>query len=459
MKESCGKGPASRPGPEQCGGDREVMAEALAGAPESRSSSIETNDEVILQVRNLKTHFHLRSGVTRAVDGVDLAVKRRRTLGLVGESGSGKSVASLSIMRLIKSPPGRIVDGEVFFHAAGRKPVELLSLKSNGREIRRIRGGQISMIFQEPMTSLNPLYTVGRQIAESVRLHQNVGRSEAMGRAREMLEKVQIGDAGRRLKEYPHQLSGGMRQRVMIATALSCNPAVLIADEPTTALDVTVQAQILQLLAALQEDLGTGVILITHNLGVIAETADEVAVMYLGKVVEHAEVKALFRGPKHPYTVGLLNSVPVFGRKRKTLQAIGGGSEEGPPAAGCAFAPRCGRCKPICRKKPPPTEGNRRRPRRGVLAVLTRDDDAGLCTIATLEAPHGRAGRGRCDSLGLRRRDAPPGGRGPSPSSRPDRGGPAGGARILSAGRRGPRPKAQDLRAGGDRPVQGPAVL
>jgi oligopeptide transport system ATP-binding protein len=315
----------------------------------------EHDDGVILDVRGLRTHFFLRSGTSRAVDGVDLTVRRRRTLGLVGESGSGKSVTSLSIMRLIKSPPGRIVDGEILFRRGGREPVDLLSLEPGSRAMRQIRGGEIAMIFQEPMTSLNPLYTVERQITEAVRLHQKAGRAEARHRALAMLEKVQIGDPVRRLKEYPHQLSGGMRQRVMIAMALSCNPSLLIADEPTTALDVTVQAQILDLLARLQADLGTGIILITHNLGVIAQTAHDVAVMYLGKIVERAEVNELFGSPRHPYTEGLLSSVPVFGRRRSTLKAIGGkGPENTEEIPGCAFAARCPRRKGICGEKCPP---------------------------------------------------------------------------------------------------------
>jgi len=326
----------------------------ITATTEAPASKTEAGDDVLLEVCGLKTHFFLRSGVTRAVDGVDLTVRRRRTLGLVGESGSGKSVASLSIMRLIKHPPGRIVEGQIRFHRPGRRAVDLVQLKQNGREMRQVRGGQIAMIFQEPMTSLNPLYTVGRQIGEVVQLHQKVGRRAARARALEMLEKVQIGNPRRRLREYPHQLSGGMRQRVMIAMALSCNPAVLIADEPTTALDVTVQAQILDLLVRLQADLGTGVILITHNLGVIAQSSDDVAVMYLGKVVECAEVTDLFARPLHPYTEALLHSVPVFGRKRRRLESISGkGPENTDRIRGCAFASRCPRRKAICGETAP----------------------------------------------------------------------------------------------------------
>jgi len=311
-------------------------------------------DDVILDVRGLRTHFFLRSGVARAVDGVDLKVYRHRTLGVVGESGCGKSVTSLSIMRLIRGPLGRVVGGEANFRRADGF-VDLLSLPASGPVMRRIRGGEIAMVFQEPMTSLNPLYSVGRQISESIRIHESVSRGEAKARVIDMLEKVRISDPARRATEYPHQLSGGMRQRVMIAMALACNPALLIADEPTTALDVTVQAQILDLLAGLQDELGMGIILITHNLGVIAQVADDVAVMYLGKVVERADVMRLFSDPRHPYTEGLLNSVPVFGRKKKELRAIAGrvpDSMERLP--GCAYAPRCPVRMPICEQKVPP---------------------------------------------------------------------------------------------------------
>ena len=310
-------------------------------------------DGPLLEIRCLKTHFHGRSGVTRAVDGVDLVVRRGKTLGLVGESGSGKSVTARSIMRLIKTPPGKIEAGEMLFRRPGGI-VDLARLEASGETMRQIRGGEIAMIFQEPMTSLNPIYTVGSQIAEAVRLHQGLARAPARERAQAMLEKVQIGNPEQRLGEYPHQLSGGMRQRVMIAMGLSCNPSMLIADEPTTALDVTVQAEILDLLRRLQDELGTGIILITHNLGVIAQTADEVAVMYLGKLVECAEVKTFFASPLHPYSIGLLNSVPVFGRRKKRLDSIGGRIPESTAEVrGCAFAPRCGRRKDECDRETP----------------------------------------------------------------------------------------------------------
>ncbi|NWG20517.1 MAG: ABC transporter ATP-binding protein [Chloroflexi bacterium] len=313
----------------------------------------------ILDIRNLQTHFMLERGTVRAVNGVDLAIDRKKTLGLVGESGCGKSVTAMSVMRLVRWPPGKIVGGEILLHLQQNGSVEtvdLVKLDPYGARMRSIRGGEIAMIFQEPMTSLNPLYTIGSQIAETVRLHQNVGRKEAMDRALEMLHKVQIADAARRLHEYPHQLSGGMRQRVMIALALSCNPAVLLADEPTTALDVTVQAQILDLMRALQADFDSAIVMITHNLGVVSQMADHVAVMYLGKVVEYGEVHELFHHPLHPYTVGLLNSVPVLGRKgRKMLIPIKGMVPKlTDEIRGCAFASRCPHVMRRCTEETPP---------------------------------------------------------------------------------------------------------
>jgi oligopeptide/dipeptide ABC transporter ATP-binding protein len=313
--------------------------------------------DTILEIKNLRTHFVLETSTVRAVEGVNFTLDGNRTLGLVGESGCGKSVTALSIMQLIQSPPGKIVDGQILFHRQNDNGnvVDIASLDPRGAQMRNIRGGEIAMVFQEPMTSLNPLYAVGAQIAESVQLHQNVGHREAMSRALEMLYKVRIADPEQRLHEYPHQLSGGMRQRVMIAMALSCNPAVLIADEPTTALDVTVQAQILDLMRELQSDFGSSIILITHNLGVVSQMADHVAVMYLGKIVEYADVHTVFHRPLHPYTVGLLNSVPVFGRKgKKVLVPIEGivptPTEE---IQGCAFAPRCSQAKEICAEQEP----------------------------------------------------------------------------------------------------------
>ena len=311
----------------------------------------------ILDLKNLKTQFFLDRGVVKAVDGVNLKLNRGSTVGLVGESGCGKSITAMSIMRLIKSPPGRIVAGQILLHRnGGSKVVDLAQLDPKGSQMRHIRGGEISIVFQEPMTSLNPLYTIGAQIAEVVQLHQNVGRKGALDRALEMLHKVHIGDPKRRLRQYPHQLSGGMRQRVMIALALSCNPAILIADEPTTALDVTVQAQILDLMRELQQDFGSSIIIITHNLGVVSQMADRVAVMYLGKIVEYAPVREIFHHPRHPYTIGLLKSVPVLGKKTgQTLVPIKG-MVPSPTEniRGCAFAARCPHTMQKCLEEYPP---------------------------------------------------------------------------------------------------------
>jgi oligopeptide transport system ATP-binding protein len=310
----------------------------------------------ILEIRNLKTYFFLERSTVRSVDGVDLTLPRKSTLGLVGESGCGKSVTAMSVMRLIQSPPGKIVEGEILLHRKKTgEVVDIAKLDARGPEMRHIRGGEIAIVFQEPMMSLNPLYTIGDQIAEAVQVHQKVGRKEAMDRALEMLGKVQISAPKQRLYEYPHQLSGGMRQRVMIALALSCNPSILIADEPTTALDVTVQAQILDLMNQLQADFDASIILITHNLGVVSQMAEHVAVMYLGKIVEFADTHELFHEPLHPYTVGLLNSVPVLGRKgRKDLVPIKGMVPTPTDVIpGCPFAPRCPRVMNICRERLP----------------------------------------------------------------------------------------------------------
>ena len=316
-----------------------------------------SNGNRVLDIRNLKTFFFLESGLVRAVDGVDITLDSNVTLGIVGESGCGKSVTARSVMQLIQSPPGRIVEGDILFYRnRGQEVVEITSLDPKGAAMRRVRGGQIAMVFQEPMTSLNPLFTVGSQIAEAVQLHQGVSSKEAKERALEMLDKVRIADPHQRLNEYPHQLSGGMRQRVMIAMALSCNPEILIADEPTTALDVTVQAQILDLMRELQRDFGSSIILITHNLGVVSQMADYVAVMYLGKIVEYSDVRTVFHNPLHPYSVGLLNSVPVFGKKKdkRMLVPIKGmvpsPTEEIP---GCSFAPRCPRAMEVCSQQQP----------------------------------------------------------------------------------------------------------
>jgi len=310
----------------------------------------------VLEIQDLRTHFFLETATVRALDGVNLSLLPKTTLGLVGESGCGKSITALSVMRLIPSPPGKIVGGQIrFYRGERRECVDITKLDPHGAEMRGIRGGEIAMVFQEPMTSLDPLYKVGDQIAEAVQTHQNVGRKEALDRALEMLTKVQVAAPRQRLSEYPHRLSGGTRQRVMIAMALSCNPSILIADEPTTALDVTVQAQILDLMNQLQADFGSSIILITHNLGVVSQMAAEVAVMYLGKIVEYAETHELFHHPFHPYTIGLLNSVPVLGRKGKKILVPIRGMVPSPTEviAGCSFEPRCPRAMAICRELQP----------------------------------------------------------------------------------------------------------
>ncbi len=305
----------------------------------------------LLDVRNLKTSFFLPEGVVKAVDDVSLHVRDGEIVGLVGESGCGKSVTALSILGLIRWPPGRVLDGEIFFEGEDLR-------KMPPPELRRIRGNRISMIFQEPMTSLNPIYTIGRQIMEVYREHMGLSKKEALERAIEMLKKVQIPSPSKRINEYPHQLSGGMRQRAMIAMAMACNPRLILADEPTTALDVTIQAQILELMEELQQSLGTSVILITHNLGVVAEFARRVMVMYSGKVVEEAPVEPIFESPLHPYTIGLLRSIPKPGQKAATgkqrLAEIPGmvpSLNELPE--GCHFHPRCPRSKEICRVEEP----------------------------------------------------------------------------------------------------------
>ena len=307
--------------------------------------------DALLKVQGLKTHFYTEDGIVRAVDGVDFYLSPGETLGIVGESGCGKSVTALSILRLIPQPPGRIVAGDLVF-----KERNLLTLSMD--RMRKIRGKDISMIFQEPMTSLNPVFPIGRQISEAIQLHEGLSGRESLEKAVDVLHLVGIPSPQKRVRDYPHQLSGGMRQRVMIAMALSCNPNILLADEPTTALDVTIQAQILRLISDLQAKVGMAVILITHNLGIVAQTARRVAVMYMGKIVEEADVKGLFGQPLHPYTQGLLKSLPNFYKdsvKKDRLEEIPGvvGSLLTPPA-GCYFSPRCRHTKEVCRKDGPP---------------------------------------------------------------------------------------------------------
>jgi oligopeptide/dipeptide ABC transporter ATP-binding protein len=303
--------------------------------------------DVLLEVRNLKTHFYTEDGVVPAVDGVSFSLNRGETIGIVGESGSGKSVTSLSVMRLVPYPPGKITGGEIIFEGENL-------LDKTDEEMRRIRGNEISMIFQEPMTSLNPVFTVGDQIMEAIILHQNVGQRQARDKAIEMLQLVGIPSPERRIDDYPHQMSGGMRQRVMIAMALSCNPKLLIADEPTTALDVTIQAQILDLMMDIKKEFGTSIMLITHDLGVIAETVDKVVVMYAGKIVESADVISIFKKPAHPYTEGLIGSIPKVNEDCERLSTIEGAVPNPfDMPAGCRFHPRCGYAKNICREQEP----------------------------------------------------------------------------------------------------------
>ena len=311
--------------------------------------------DTVLEVENLKTYFFIEQGVVRAVDGVSFTLQAGKTLGIVGESGCGKSVTSRTIMRLLSPSLARIVDGSITYYPAQGPAVDLTSADPYGEQIRHIRGNEIAMIFQEPMTSLNPVYTIGHQIMEAILLHQDVTKEGARQRAIEMLQRVGIPSPEQRVDQYPHQFSGGMRQRAMIAMALSCNPRILIADEPTTALDVTIEAQILDLIRQIQEDTDMALIMITHDLNVIGEVADHVIVMYLGQVVESAPVDDIFDAPQHPYTQGLLNSLPMIGREER-LEPITGsvpGPQERPQ--GCPFAPRCPHVMDKCRAENPPS--------------------------------------------------------------------------------------------------------
>ena len=331
---------------------------SLQAASPSNSAEQATATSRVLEVEDLQTYFYTRGGLVKAVDGVSFSLARGATLAIVGESGCGKSVTALSLMRLVADPPGRIIGGRVRLEG-----VDLLRLDEAA--MRDIRGNQISMVFQEPMTSLNPVMTIGRQISEALILHQRMSNKAALNRAIEMLQLVGIPEPKQRAKEYPHQLSGGMRQRAMIAMALACNPRVLIADEPTSALDVTIQAQILELIAKLQRELGTAVILITHDLGVVAETAERVIVMYAGRKVEEAAVGELFARPLHPYTRGLMNSIPRLALMRREagqqrLQEIPGivPALSNLPQA-CTFAPRCAFADDMCRGQFPPYQEKR----------------------------------------------------------------------------------------------------
>ena len=308
----------------------------------------------LIEVKDLKVHFHTEGGIVRAVDGVDFVVEPQKTLGLVGESGCGKSVTALSIMGLIPSPPGRIEGGEILYYR-NDKVIDLAKLDPERSTMRSIRGNEIAMIFQEPMTSLNPAYTIGNQIMESIRLHQKVSRKNAKSKAIEVLQAVGVPSPERRFENYPHQLSGGMRQRAMIAMALCCNPSLLIADEPTTALDVTIQAQVLRLMNELRNEFKAAILFITHELGVIAQMADDVVVMYLGKIVESALVRELFKNPKHPYTLGLMNSIPsLTTKKTERLVPIEGVVPDAIyDQMGCGFESRCPDAMSICKTQIP----------------------------------------------------------------------------------------------------------
>ena len=307
--------------------------------------------DILLEVKNLKTYFYTEEGTARAVDGMDFIIRKGETLGMIGESGCGKSVSALSIMQLVANPPGRIIEGEIWFEGENL-------LKKSPSEVKKIRGNDISMIFQEPMTSLNPVFTIGNQIIEPIILHQKLDKEKARKKAIEMLDLVGISSPEKQIDNYPHQLSGGMRQRVMIAMALSCEPKLLIADEPTTALDVTIQAQILELLKKIREEIGMAVMMITHDLAVIAEVSDDVLVAYAGKALEYADVKTIFREPKHPYTQALYDSIPrLTDTKKRRLEVIPGmvpNPLEFP--SGCRFHPRCKFAKNFCRKEEPELE-------------------------------------------------------------------------------------------------------
>lgn len=304
-------------------------------------------DSALLEIKNLRTYFYTEEGIVKAVDGLDLELHEGETLAVVGESGCGKSVTSLSVLRLIPTPPGKIESGEILFRGEDL-------LKKTEKEMRRIRGNEISMIFQEPLTSLNPVFTVGRQISESLILHRGMSKKDAHNEAIRLLKLVGLPNPEKTVNDYPHQLSGGMRQRVMIAMALSCEPSILIADEPTTALDVTIQAQILRLLAKLKEQIHTAVILITHDLGIVAQVAQNVVVMYAGEAVEYSDVEAVFEKPLHPYTEGLLKSIPVIGEEKERLYSIEGmvPSQKNYPK-GCRFAPRCEYATERCHAEKP----------------------------------------------------------------------------------------------------------
>lgn len=337
---------------------RSTRARSQSGVDSQSGQLPQLDPQTVLKIEDLHTYFHTDSGVVRAVNGVSLEVGRQKVLGVVGESGCGKSITALSVMQLVPIPRGKIESGRILFNSPSKGVIDIAQLDPRGNEMRSIRGNEISMIFQEPMTSLNPVLTVGYQIVESLIYHQDISKQEAWEIAVEMLAKVGIPSPEQRAKEYPHQMSGGMRQRAMIAIALCCNPVLLIADEPTTALDVTIQAQILDLMKKIQEEYERmAIIMITHNLGVVGRMCDDVAVMYMGKVIEQSDVRTIFRNAAHPYTIGLLNSVPRLGARRKRLVPIKGVVPDPTQMPeGCSFAPRCPHAHDRCKEEPPVIE-------------------------------------------------------------------------------------------------------
>lgn len=312
-------------------------------------------DNILLEVKNLRTYFHMEEGIIKAVNGLSFKINRGETLGVVGESGCGKSVTALSVMQLVPKPRGKIEGGKIFYYKNADEPINITSLDPREREMRSIRGNEIAMVFQEPMIALHPTFTIGEQIIEAIRLHQDVTKQQARKKTIEMLELVGISAPQQRADSYPHELSGGMRQRAIIAMALSCNPNLLIADEPTTALDVTIEAQILELMKELQSKFNMSIMFITHDLEVIGEMSEKVIVMYTGELVESANVDALFYNPKHPYTQALLKSIPQIGRKKRLIPIEGSVPRPTNLPDGCLFAPRCTQAMDICRVKAPPT--------------------------------------------------------------------------------------------------------
>lgn len=314
-----------------------------------------STEKLLLDIQDLKIHFHTKSYLLKVVDGINYNINRGETLGVVGESGCGKSITALSIMQLLPQPQGKIASGKIHYYDNKGNKIDITSLSTHSSKMRNLRGKEIAMIFQDPMTSLNPVYSVGDQIIEAMRLHQDVNYRQAKEHAIELLARVGIPAPAKRVNDYPHEFSGGMRQRVMIAMALSCHPSLLIADEPTTALDVTIQAQILALMKDLQEDLGMSIQFITHDLGVIGEMADRVIVMYCGKIVEKAKTDDLFDNPLHPYTQGLLKSIPRIGDRRRLTPIDGSVPNLTDLPFGCYFAPRCPKANDLCRQNEPDT--------------------------------------------------------------------------------------------------------